>query len=143
MSPALLTKYFDAGKDISRHAVLLPDGFRFSPSPTRSDWTNEILAQIRDLYRQYSASQGASRVNLQGIVFNTNDGGRLPIEKYLAGMLAEKSALESGKKTIADVAREHQLNPKYLGSLWTLLHSKDPSVVIDMLRARRHDAQPG
>ncbi|HVW02222.1 MAG TPA: DUF1592 domain-containing protein [Planctomycetaceae bacterium] len=143
MSPALLTKYFDAGKDISRHAVLLPDGFRFSPSTTRSDWTNEILAQIRDLYRQYSDSQGASRVNLQGIVFNTNDGGRLPIEKYLAATLAEKSALESGKKTIADVAREHQLNAKYLGSVWTLLHSKDPSMVIDVLRARWRDAKPG
>ena len=27
---------------------------------------------------------GASQVNLQGIVFNTNDGGRLPVERYLA-----------------------------------------------------------
>jgi hypothetical protein len=34
MSPALLTKYFDAGKEIAAHAVLLPDGFRFSPYRT-------------------------------------------------------------------------------------------------------------
>ena len=29
MSPALLTKYMDAGKEIASHAVLLPNGFRF------------------------------------------------------------------------------------------------------------------
>ena len=30
MSPSLVTKYLDAGKDIASHAVLLPDGIRFS-----------------------------------------------------------------------------------------------------------------
>src|SRR6266700_1266103 len=35
MSPALLTKYLDAGKDIATHAVLLPDAIRFSPRNTR------------------------------------------------------------------------------------------------------------
>ena len=30
MSPGLLQKYLDAGKTIAQHAVLLPDGFRFS-----------------------------------------------------------------------------------------------------------------
>ena len=33
MSPALLSKYLDAGKKIADHAVLLPDGIRFSPAP--------------------------------------------------------------------------------------------------------------
>ncbi len=84
MSPALLTKYFDAGREIAQHAVLLPDGFRFSPSISRADWTNDVLAQIRDIYRKYSANAGASQVNLQGIIFNTNDGGRLPVEQYVA-----------------------------------------------------------
>ncbi len=44
MSPALLTKYLDAGKEIARHAVLLPDGFRFSPSTNRGDWTQRRAA---------------------------------------------------------------------------------------------------
>src|SRR6202040_4343279 len=35
MSPALLPKYLDAAKKIADHAVLLPDGFRFSPSTAR------------------------------------------------------------------------------------------------------------
>src|SRR5438034_8707629 len=41
ISPSLLTKYLDAAKDIVAHAVLLPDGVRFSPAMTRRDWTNE------------------------------------------------------------------------------------------------------
>ena len=43
ISPALFTRYLDAAKDIAEHAVLLPDGFRFSPSKTRRDWTDENL----------------------------------------------------------------------------------------------------
>src|SRR5437870_13694870 len=45
MSPALVTKYLDAAKDVASHAVLLPDGFRFSPHSTRQDWTNERLTR--------------------------------------------------------------------------------------------------
>ena len=35
MSPSLITKYLDAGKAIASHAVLLPDGIRFSTSDDR------------------------------------------------------------------------------------------------------------
>src|SRR5206468_11400520 len=68
MSPALLAKYLDAGKEIAAHAVLLPDSFRFSPSTSRRDATNEILARIRALYRRHADGEGGTRVNLQGIV---------------------------------------------------------------------------
>ena len=47
MSPALLEKYFEAAKNISRHAVLLPGGIRFSRYTTRRDWTDEIVQKIR------------------------------------------------------------------------------------------------
>src|SRR5688500_12767801 len=50
MSPALVAKYLDAAKEVSSHAVLLPDGFRFSEHTTRRDWTNETLARIRAFY---------------------------------------------------------------------------------------------
>lgn len=139
MSPALLAKYLDAGKQIAEHAELLPDGFRFSPWRTRRDWTDAILAQIRALYRQHSDAAGASQVNLQGIVFDTNDGGRLPIEKYLAVTLAEREALRSGTKSIAAVAQERGLNAKYLGILWDTLNAtgdREPSVLLDALRAQ-------
>ncbi|MES2572383.1 MAG: DUF1587 domain-containing protein, partial [Verrucomicrobiota bacterium] len=62
MSPALITKYLDAGKAIAHHMVLLPDGIRFSAKTTPRDWTEEILAEIRAFYRPFSDSQGADKV---------------------------------------------------------------------------------
>ena len=84
MSPSLVTKYLDAAKDIASHAMLLPDGIRFSPKNTRRDWTEEILAEIRGFYRQFTDNGGGTAVNLQGIKFNTNAGGRLPVEPYFS-----------------------------------------------------------
>lgn len=136
MSPALLTKYFDAGKEIAQYAVLLPDGIRFSPSQNRSDWTNDTLDRIRDLYREFSAEAGGTKVNLQGIIFDTNSGGRLAVEKYLAATLVERDALQSGKKSIADVAKAHGLNAKYLGILWQTLNDKESSLLLDSVRGQ-------
>ncbi|MCI0541558.1 MAG: DUF1587 domain-containing protein, partial [Verrucomicrobiales bacterium] len=92
MSPSLITKYLDAGKEIASHAVLLPDGIRFSPKTSRRDWTEEILAEIREFYREFTDPRGGDKVNLQGIVFETNEGGRLPLEKYLTATLELRNA---------------------------------------------------
>ncbi|MFM8468485.1 MAG: DUF1587 domain-containing protein, partial [Limisphaerales bacterium] len=54
MSPALLTKYLDAAKDLAARAVLLPDGVAFSPSTSQRDWTEERLVAIRDFYARYT-----------------------------------------------------------------------------------------
>jgi len=142
MSPALVTKYLDAAKEVAGHTVLLPDGFRFSPHTTPRDWTDDTLARIRAFYGQFTDAGGSDKVNLQGIVFNTNEGGRLPLEKYLAATLADRDALVSGSKTIQAVASERGLNAKYLGILWSVLTDTKPSVVLDGLRARWRAAQP-
>ncbi len=141
MSPALVTKYLDAGKDIADHLVLLPDGVRFSPSTSRRDWTNETLDRIRAFYSRFTDPRGGEQVNLQGIVFSTNEGGRLPVEKYLAATLTDREALAAGN--VAAVAQKHGLNAKYLGTLWQSLTSKQPSLVLDGLRARWRAAKPG
>ncbi len=142
MSPALVTKYLDAAKEVASHAVLLPDGFRFSPHTTARDWTDDTLAQIRNFYSQFTDSSGSSQVNLQGIVFDTNQGGRLPLEKYLAVTLVEREVLTTGRKTIEAAAREHQLNAKYLGILWASLNGTEPSLLLDDLRTRWRKAGP-
>lgn len=126
MSPALVTKYLDAAKEVAAHAVLTPEGIRFSPHTTRQDQTNELLARIQAFYRQFTADSGGSAVNLQGIKFNTNQGGRLPLAKYLRATLAEREALESGAKTVEAVAKQRDLNVKYLRTLWTTLSSDKP-----------------
>jgi hypothetical protein len=142
MSPALLTKYLDAGKEIAAHAVLLPDGFRFSPSTTTRDWTDEILARIRRMYLEHSDPEAATKVNLQGLTWETNDAGRLPVEKYLAATLQERQSLAAGAKSIAAVAAERQLNARYLGGLWGMLNGGEPSELLDPLRAVWRRAMP-
>ncbi|MBL9122603.1 MAG: DUF1587 domain-containing protein, partial [Planctomycetaceae bacterium] len=146
MSPALLTKYLDAGKSIAEHAELLPDGFRFSPYSTRSDWTNEILARIRELYARHSEESAGAQLNVQEVTIEAHGGGRLPIQKYVAAALAERDALRAGSKTVAAIAGEQQLNARYLGLLWERLEAPPagaPSVLLDAIRARWRSASPG
>ncbi|WP_010588192.1 DUF1592 domain-containing protein [Schlesneria paludicola] len=142
MSPALVTKYLDAAKEIANHAVLLPDGFRFSPSVMQRDWIEELLADIRGLYALYTDDRGGTQVNLQGIIFDTNGGGRLPLDRYLEVTLREREAISTGKKSIETLAQEHKLSPKYLGLLWKALTGKEPSFLLDGLRTRWRTAKP-
>lgn len=147
MSPALLTKYLDAGQEIARHAVLLPEGFRFSQFTSPRDWTNETLLKIRQFYRQrvevIDLGVGIS-VGLQNLHGDCRIGqaGRLPLEKYFAATLAERSLLRSGVKTISAVAAERGLNARYLSQLWTGLTSNEPSLLLEDLRKQWHNSGP-
>jgi hypothetical protein len=137
MSPSLVTKYLDAAKDVAAHAVLLPDGIRFSPHTTRRDWTEEWLAEIRGLYREFTDNGGGTSVNLQGIRFDTKDGGVLPLDKYLAALLEERT----GKRKASDVPAG--LSAKYLQTLRATLNGKQPNLLLDPIRARWRAAKPG
>ncbi|HLN07723.1 MAG TPA: DUF1587 domain-containing protein, partial [Xanthobacteraceae bacterium] len=141
MSPALLSKYLDAGKKIADHAVLLPDGIRFSTGATRRDWTDQALARIRGFYSRFTDASGGTQVNLQGIVFPTNQGGRLPLEKYLGATVRQREARASGAKSVADVAHIQGLNAKYLGILWSTLTGDDRSPILDVVRAHWQSAR--
>ena len=147
MSPGLLQKYLDAGKAIAQHAVLLPDGFRFSLQKTRRDWTDEILAEIRQFYGRYTevrklgVGSEVGNVNVHG---NSRIGlsGVLPLQEYFEAALAERQALRSGRKTIPAVADQYGLNARYLGRLWNSLNGVGPSPLMDDLRARWRGAGP-
>ncbi|QEL16499.1 DUF1592 domain-containing protein [Limnoglobus roseus] len=142
MSPALLTKYLDAAKDVASHAVLMPDGIRFSPTSTRRDWTNEILAQIRMLYGRYTDSSGGNIVNLQGLMIDGKEGGRVPVEQYLRATLADRDAIRAGRKSLDAVAAEHKLSAKYLAAVWKALDGSEPSLLLNDLRTRWRTAKP-
>jgi hypothetical protein len=138
MSPALLTKYLDAAKEVAAHAVLTPEGIRFSPYTTERDRTDRLMARIQAFYRQFTEDGGGSDVNLHGIRFTTNQGGRLPLASYLAATLVHRDALESGAKTIQAVAEKGGLNAKYLLRLWQALSAKKPNddTLLGSLRER-------
>jgi hypothetical protein len=143
MSPSLVTKYLDAAKKIARHAVLFPDGIRFSSAATRRDWTDKQLSGLREFYAEYSGSGGGASVVRQGITLDVNRGGRLDLEKFLAATLVEREALQSGTKTTEQVARECGLNAKYLGTLWRAMTAKTSSTLLESVRVRWKDAKPG
>ncbi|MGV3772243.1 MAG: DUF1587 domain-containing protein, partial [Verrucomicrobiales bacterium] len=143
MSPSLFTKYLDAAKEVANHAVLLSDGFRFSEKTTRRDLTEEVLAQIRGLYRSYTDNGRAERVNLQGIVFDTNEGGRLPFEKYLHATIVDRKKLAAGGEAFKMVAAAHELNPKYLELLWKAMSDSESSHLLQEIRKEWLSAKAG
>lgn len=144
MSPALVDKYLDAAKEVARHVVLLPDGLRFSEQTTRRDQTDEAVERIRDFYRTYSDQRGSSAVNLQGVQFRTNQGGRLPVRPYLAALLAEREALKHQTITMEQIAGRSGLSLKYLERLWHELQQKpgDPAQLLDHIRAHWQKSDP-
>ncbi len=144
MSPALVQKYLDAAKSVAEHAVLLPDGLRFSRYTTRRDQTDELLARIQDFYRRFTADGGGAAVDLQGIRFETNQGGVLPIERYLVATLEERLSLTNAERTFEEVALERSLSPRYLAMLWAALSEEgdqDSSPLLTDLRDKWRSAR--
>ena len=131
MSPALVGKFLDAGKDVARHVVLLPDGIRFSRHVTERDRADRLMDRIQRFYARYVDVGGNAGDNwddspeAKANVINRN--GSIPLEHYFTATLAEREALAKGLKSIAVVAEERGLNAKYLGLLWGMLNrNSDP-----------------
>ena len=101
ISPALLTKYIHASKEIAEHAVLLPDGFRFGQGKTRRDWTDESIAKLRGFYAPYGPD------------------GKLNVAPYVIGIVRHYEILVGGQ--FETVAAKEKLNAKYLKHLWDTL----------------------
>lgn len=112
MSPALFEKYFDAGKKIASHAVLLPDGIKFSAHNTRRDWTDELVREIKEFYARFGDDEGA-----------------IPFEKYL-GALDDPAAVTSAPPV---------LNARYLGALRRTFASPDLSFLLAQMNRNTGD----
>ena len=154
MSPALVDKFLEAGKEVARHVVLLPDGIRFSEHTTERDRADELMARIHQFY--------ARHVNVNRQLGDTWDdpatakanvirrNGSIPQEAYFAVALTEREALGQGRKTIKAAAAEHGLNAKYFQTLWSMLNqdaAPGGSLVLNRIRELWHatkgtDAKP-
>jgi hypothetical protein len=119
VTPALFSRYLAAAKEIAGHAVLLPDGYRFSPSKTRRDWSDESTAKLRQFYADHASPDG-----------------KLVVQRYLGATLRSREALLAGKVTTAEVAPKEKVNPRYLAAIWTALTDKSPSYPLDVIRER-------
>ncbi|HTU16490.1 MAG TPA: DUF1592 domain-containing protein [Gemmataceae bacterium] len=123
-SATLLNKYLSAAKDIAAHAVLLPDGFRFSRAKTRRDWTDEVRNELRAFYAEYSGD------------------GKLLLRPYLIATIRHREDLAAGRVTLETVAKKNNLSLKYLQILWQTLNDNTPSFPLDGIRARWREAKP-
>ena len=122
MSPALLRKYIDAGKGVAAHAVLLPNGFRFSKYRTRRDWTDEILVRIRRFYARYSRNERLGSVHGHPTLTALGGTGRIPLNRYLTATVVEREAIPTA---LQQVAQKQKLNTKYLRLLWRELNRQE------------------
>jgi hypothetical protein len=125
MSPALVEKYLAAAKGIADHAVLLPDGLRFSPASHQRDWVDESLRSLHAFYNHFAEPEG-----------------QLPLRRYLSALARNRAALAAGTKKFAEIAEQERLSPKYLETLWGVLNDARPSFVLDSIRAQWKSATP-
>lgn len=125
ISPILLTKYLNSAKDIADHAVLLPDGIRFSPAKTRRDWTDECTARLRKFYSAWTGPEG-----------------KLDFKPYLEATVRRRDDILSDRSTVTAVASAEKLNPKYLAVLWKTLTDTEPTYPLDEIRSAWRKASP-
>ena len=109
------SKYLDAGKKVASHAVLLPDGIRFSAGATTSRLDRRdpgadprLLRRFTDIRRRHAGEPARDRLRHQRR--RAAAAGKIPA----AQRFEHRDALAAGAKSFADVAREDGLNAKYL-----------------------------
>ena len=58
VSPELVERLHQAARDVAARVVLLPSGFRFSPSTERPDWAEEALKPLRAFHARHAGPAG-------------------------------------------------------------------------------------
>jgi Protein of unknown function (DUF1592)/Protein of unknown function (DUF1588)/Protein of unknown function (DUF1587)/Protein of unknown function (DUF1585)/Protein of unknown function (DUF1595) len=103
MSPTLLKKYLEAAREVADHVVLTPDGIAFAPYPmlVETDREKYAIQRIVSFYGQQPTDyadyfQAAWRY------------------KY-------RRALGRSRATLARMAAEAKVSPKYLNMIWPLI----------------------
>jgi hypothetical protein len=107
MSPALLNKYLKAAREVADHAVLKPDGIDFAPYPMLVETDREKYA-IQRIVGFYKAQPTDYADYFQA-----------------AWRYQYRVALKKPHATLATIAVESKLSPKYLPMVWQVLHDQD------------------
>ena len=142
MSPSLVSKYLDAGKQIAEHTVLLPDRITFSEFTSERDRTDAFMKRIQEFYQPYVASMDTDG---QPAWVNFQQESRFPFEKYLEATIRERTDLQQRKITLDEVASRYRLNKQYLRRLYHELStpSDQDSLVLDQIRTRWQSTEAG
>jgi hypothetical protein len=117
MTPSLVKKYLEAAQSVADHLVFKPDGLAFSPIAmvTDEDRDNYAVHRIVDFYKK------------QGLDVGTQEGNFMAQQPdYTAyfralWLFGHRAALGRPDATLADFAKDANLNLKYLGKLQDFL----------------------
>ena len=105
MSPALLNKYLQAAREVADHMVLTPDGIDFSPHPMLVETDREKYA-IQRIVNFYLSQPTDYADYFQA-----------------AWRYKHRAALGKPNATLASIAAEAKLSPKYLPMVWQILET--------------------
>jgi hypothetical protein len=110
MSPALLNKYLQAAREVANHMVLTPDGFDFAPYPmlVETDREKYAIQRIVDFYLRQPTD----------------------FADYFqaAWRFKHRAALGKPSATLASIAADAKLSPKYLPLVWDILEGQADEV---------------
>ena len=144
MSPALLEKYLAAGRNVARHAVLLPDGFRFSPKTSKRDWSDEIVGRIREFYYERLQVDGIDfgyRKQVGDVEPTDFSDGKVNLLPYVKALVMYRDQIaEEGN--VESVARTAGINRNYLRHLAPLATNepREQSLLLRQLGQMIRDA---
>ena len=122
MSPALVRKYLEAARKVADHLVLKPEGFSFASHPVVADTDRDkySVRRIIDFYKRQ----------------------RTDYADYFAAAWTFKNREALGRPglSLADVAGEAGISPRYLATIWsTLIDNPEEVGPIAALRALWRD----
>jgi hypothetical protein len=103
MSPALVKKYLEAARRVSEHLVLKPEGFAFAAHSVVADTDRDkySVRRIIDFYKRQRTDYA---------------------DYFLAAWrFQHRAALGRPEASLADVAAEDGVSPRYLATVWTVL----------------------
>ena len=118
MSSTLIDRYLKAAKHVAAHAVLEPDGVRFSPFDNRRQWAEAHVAELHKFFEPYK-----------------KDGPLAP-ERHWQTLIEHQAELAAGKETPESLAAKTKRSPVYLRHLWDWFAAEKSSLLLDRLRER-------
>ena len=120
MSPALFKKYLEAAREVSQHAVFNLDGIAFANHPmmVHTDRDKYGILRIVDFYQRQPTD--------------------FADYFHAAWRYKNRAALGKPRATLADIATESKVSPKYLATLWNVLTTVEDVGPIARLQALWH-----
>jgi len=107
MSPALLTKYLQAARNVADHMFLNPNGFEFAPHPmlVETDRDKYCIQQIADFYDRQPTDYAD--------YFNA------------AWIYRHRAAFGKPRASLVDIAAQNKVSARYLATIWEALEKKE------------------